>query len=50
MEYPELEGTHENHRVQRLALHRTAQWSHPVPQSVVQTLLELPGRGEETLL
>ncbi|XP_071286266.1 ETS domain-containing protein Elk-1-like [Agelaius tricolor] len=34
-EWAELEGTHQDHQVQLLALHRTPQESHPVPESVV---------------
>lgn len=41
MEYAEFEGTHQNHRVQLLALQRAPQKSHHVPESIVQMLLEL---------
>lgn len=41
VEQAELEGTHQDHEVQLLALHRTPQESHHAPESIVQTLLEL---------
>lgn len=42
IEYAELEGIHQNQPVQLLALHRTPQQiSNNVPESVIQTLLEL---------
>lgn len=34
-EYPQLEGIHKDHRVQLLALHKTAQKSHHVPENIV---------------
>ena len=40
IEYPELEGTHRDHWVQLLALHRTTQNSNPMPESGIQMLLE----------
>ena len=40
-EYPELEGTRKDHRVQLLAPQRTTQKSNPMPERTVQTLLEL---------
>lgn len=36
-----LERTPKDHAVQILVLHRTPQKSHSVPESVVQTFLEL---------
>ena len=41
IEYPELEGTHKDHRVQLLALHRTTQKPDCMSESTVETLLEL---------
>lgn len=38
-EYPELEGNPKDHRVQALALPKTPQEPHRVPESFVQTLL-----------
>ena len=40
LEYAESADTLQGHGVQLLALHRTAQESHPVPKSVVQMLPE----------
>ena len=45
MEYPKLEGTHKNHRVQLLALHRTNQNPNPMSESVVPVVLELRQLG-----
>lgn len=41
IEYAELKGTHNDHGVQFLSLHRTPQKSHQVPKSIVHTLIEL---------
>lgn len=43
-EYPEWEGTHEEHRVQLLAPHRTTQKPNPMSESGVQTLFSLQDR------
>jgi len=40
-EYPKLDGTHKDHRVQLLPPHRTTQKSNSMSESTVQTLLEL---------
>lgn len=40
-EKAELEVTHKDHGVQLLALHGTSPRSQPVPESIVQILLEL---------
>lgn len=44
MEPSELGWTHKDCRAWLLILHRTAQGSHPVPKSFVQTLLDLCAR------
>ena len=49
IEYPKLEGTHKDHRVQLLAPHSTTQKSDHTTESVVQTLLELWQLGDMTL-
>lgn len=40
IDYPKLEGTHKDHRVQLLAPHRTTQKSNSMCESAVQILLE----------
>lgn len=39
IEYAELEGNHQNHRVQLMAKHSTPQEPHHVPENVVQMCL-----------
>ena len=41
IEHREVEGTHKDHQVQHLALHRTTQKSNCVSERDVQTFLEL---------
>lgn len=43
LEYPELEGTHQDHQIQLLALHKTIPKNHTLclPERVVQMLLQL---------
>lgn len=41
IKYPEVEGAHKDYQVQLLALNRTPQESHPVPENIVQIFLEL---------
>lgn len=41
IKYSKWEGNHENHQVQLLALHRSAQKSHDTADSIVQPLPEL---------
>ena len=41
VEYFELEGTHKDHQVQLLALHRTTQKSNPMSESTVQILWQV---------
>lgn len=43
IESPMLEGTHTDHQVQPLTLHRTAPESHCGPESITQTLPERSG-------
>lgn len=39
--YAALEGTYEDHQLQLLALYRTPQGSHHIPESISLKLLEL---------
>lgn len=41
MEYPELEETHKDHRIQLVDLHRTTQKADQVSESIDQMLIEL---------
>lgn len=48
IEYSDLEKTQKGYQVQILALHRTAQESHHVPENIVQMLLEVWQAGAVT--
>lgn len=50
VESPELEGTHNSHHVQLLAPHGTIQNTNLIPESTLQTLLEIQHLGAVTTI